>query len=230
MVSMIYFLPLWFQAIKGVNPLNSGIDNLPMVLSLVVATIIAGAIITKTGFYNPWMFGCSVFMSVGAGLMTTFKTDTGSTKWIGYQFIFGFGIGMGMQQPGMAAQAVLSKKDVSTGVSIMFFSQSLGGALFTCIGQTVFSNNLTRSLSKIAGIDASSILKAGATGLRDIVAGDQLPVVLSNYNSALSKAFIVTLAAACFSFIPAIGVEWKNVKGLKHGGPSPEKAVRTQQD
>ncbi|RFU29857.1 hypothetical protein B7463_g6471, partial [Scytalidium lignicola] len=227
MISLIYFLPLWFQAIKGATPLHSGIDNLPLVLSLVVATIIVGAVITNTGYYNPWMFACSTFMSIGAGLITTFKTDTSSAKWIGYQVIFGLGLGMGMQQAGLAAQAVLSKKDVSTGVSIMFFAQSLGGALFICIGQAVFSNNLTQSLGKISGIDTEIILKAGATGLRHIVPGVLLPMVLSSYNTALSKAFIVALAAACFSIVSAIGVEWKNVKGLEHGGPSPENVPET---
>lgn len=34
---------------------------------------------------------------IGVGLMTTFKVDTSSGKWIGYQVIAGFGRGLGMQ-------------------------------------------------------------------------------------------------------------------------------------
>jgi len=39
MIVTIYFLPLWFQAIKGVSAVTSGIDTLPLVLALVVASI-----------------------------------------------------------------------------------------------------------------------------------------------------------------------------------------------
>jgi hypothetical protein len=221
MISLIYFVPLWFQAIRGVSAVQSGIDSLPMVLSLVLTAIISGAIITNTGYYNPWMLMCSTLMSIGTGLITTFQTDTVSSKWIGYQIIFGLGLGMGMQQSSTAAQAVLAKRDASIGVSLMFFGQSLGGAIFICIGQAVFTNNLADSLGQITGLNPSLIITTGATQLRDVVAIGDLPTVLFAYNEALSKAFTVALAAACFSIVPACGIEWKNVKGLKHGGPSP---------
>jgi hypothetical protein len=160
-------------------------------------------------------------MSIGTGLITTFQTDTGSSKWIGYQIIFGLGLGMGMQQSGTAAQAVLARQDVSIGVSLMFFGQSLGGAIFICIGQAIFDNKLADSLSQIPGLEPSLIISTGATELRDIIAVQDLPAVLFAYNGALSQAFTVALAAACFSIVPACGIEWKSVKGLKHGGPSP---------
>lgn len=219
MITMIYFIPLWFQAIKGVSAVQSGINCLPLVLSLVIAAIMSGGFISKTGWYNPWLFACSTLMSIGAGLITTFQTDTGSSKWIGYQILFGIGLGMGMQQASTAAQAVLAKKDVSTGVSLMFFSQSLGGALFVCIGQAVFENALANELASIAGIDPLLVIMTGATELWNVIAVRDLPAVLVAYNGALSKAFIVALAAASFSIVPALGIEWKNVKGLKHGGP-----------
>jgi hypothetical protein len=221
MITLIYYIPLWFQAIKGVSAVRSGIDSLPIVLSLVIVAIMSGAVITNTGYYNPCMFMCSALMSIGTGLITTFQTDTGSSKWIGYQIIFGLGLGMGMQQASTAAQAVLAQKDVSIGVSLMFFAQSLGGSIFVCIGQAIFTNNLVDSLGLISGLDPSLVIRTGATELRDVIALQDLPVVLFAYNGALSKAFIVALAAACFSIVPALGIEWKNVKGLKHGGPSP---------
>lgn len=39
---LIFYIPIWFQAIKGVTAVKSGIMNLPMVLSLVLVSIIAG--------------------------------------------------------------------------------------------------------------------------------------------------------------------------------------------
>ncbi|KAK9317359.1 major facilitator superfamily domain-containing protein [Lipomyces starkeyi] len=215
MITLVYFVPLWFQAIKGVSAVQSGINTLPLVLSLVIAAIISGATITRTGWYNPWMILCSVLMAIGAGLLTTFQVDTGSAKWIGYECLFGFGLGMGMQQAGLAAQAALAKKDVSMGVSLMFFAQSLGGAIFVCVGQSVFSNELVTGLKQISGIDPMIILATGATELRHVIAPEDFAAVLMSYNQALVKAFIVALAVAAFSIVPALGMEWKNVKGSR---------------
>ncbi|CAM1502003.1 Fc.00g039870.m01.CDS01 [Cosmosporella sp. VM-42] len=218
MISMLYTLPIWFQAIKGVTAIKSGIDTIPLVLSLVVGAIMSGAIITRTGYYVPWMFVATIFMSVGSGLMTTFKIYTGHSAWIGYQVLFGLGLGTGMQQPSMAAQTVLSQSDVSTGISLMFFAQSFGGAIWVCIGQSLFVNYLTDGLKTIPGINIQAIVEEGATKLREVVSANHLIEVLVVYNDALRKAFIVAVVVSCLMVLPALGMEWKNIKNKKEAG------------
>lgn len=46
---MVYFLPIWFQAVKGASAVKSGIMNLPMILCLVVVSIISGIAVTVLG-------------------------------------------------------------------------------------------------------------------------------------------------------------------------------------
>ncbi|KAH7271247.1 hypothetical protein MRS44_004976 [Fusarium solani] len=218
MISLLYTLPIWFQSIKGTSAIQSGIDTIPLVLSLVVGAIMSGAIITRTGYYVPWMFVATILTSVGSGLMTTFKTNTGHSAWIGYQVLFGLGLGTGMQQPSMAAQTVLSQSDVSIGISLMFFSQSLGGAVFICIGQSIFVNYLSDGLEAVSGINTQAILEAGATALSDLVPASKLHEVLVVYNDALQKAFIVVVAVSAFMVVPALGMEWRTVKNKQQGG------------
>ena len=95
MMVMVYYVPIWFQAIKDVSAVKSGIDTLPLVLSLVVSSITAGALVARVGYYVPFMIANGVIMSIGAGLITTFTPFTGHSEWIGYQVIFGFGLGLG---------------------------------------------------------------------------------------------------------------------------------------
>ncbi|RSL62503.1 hypothetical protein CEP54_005706 [Fusarium duplospermum] len=218
MISLLYTLPIWFQAIKGTSAIQSGIDTIPLVLSLVVGAIMSGAIITRTGYYVPWMFVATILTSVGSGLMTTFKTNTGHSAWIGYQVLFGLGLGTGMQQPSMAAQTVLSQSDVSIGISLMFFSQSLGGAVFICIGQSIFVNYLSSGLKAVGGVNTQAILEAGATALSDLVPSNKLHEVLVVYNDALQKAFVVVVAVSAFMVVPALGMEWRTVKNKQQGG------------
>ena len=218
MISMLYTLPIWFQAVKGVSAIKSGIDTIPLVLSLVVGAILSGAIITRTGYYAPWLFVSTIFMAIGSGLMTTFKIHTGHSAWIGYQVLFGLGLGTGMQQPSMAAQTVLAQADVSIGISLMFFAQSFGGAIWVCIGQSLFVNYLTDGLKTVPGINIQAIVAEGATRLREVVSANHITEVLVVYNDALCRAFIVVVAVSCLMVLPALGMEWKNIKNKKEAG------------
>lgn len=47
---LIYFLPIWFQAVKGASAVRSGIMNLPMVLSQVLASVFGGIGVTMLGY------------------------------------------------------------------------------------------------------------------------------------------------------------------------------------
>lgn len=212
LVTMLYVLAEWFQAVKGVSAVQSGIDNIPMVLSLVVGAIISGATVTHTGYYMPWVYLCTILMSVGAGLITTFHQGIGHSSWIGFQVLFGFGLGVGMQQPVLAAQTVLPQADVPIGIALMFFAQSLGGAVFVCVAQSLYTYHLSVNLRNVSGINADAILRAGTIGLAKIVPADKLTEVLDIYNSALQKSFYVALAVCCLSLLPALGMEWKSTK------------------
>ncbi len=212
MMTMVYFLPLWFQAIKNVSAVESGIRILPLLLSLVVSSISAGICVTRLGYYTPFMIANSVIMSIGAGLITTWTPDTGSSKWIAYQFVFGFGLGLGMQQASLAAQAVLPKKDVPSGIALIMFCQQLGGAVFVSVGQNVFSNKLVTGVSSIPGLDPATVVTIGATEFRNHVSSQDLPKVLSAYNSALVAVFQVALAMSCFSILGSASMEWKSIK------------------
>ena len=211
-IQLLYYLPIWFQAIKTVSAVQSGIDSLPLILGLVVSSILAGILVQKLGYYVPLMIASAVIMSIGAGLISTFDSNSGHERWIGYQAIYGFGLGLGQQQATLAAQAVLSKEDAATGIALVMFAQQLGGALFVSIGQNIFSNELIDGLKHVSGIQANVVVKTGATELSDVVDSADTGVVVSAYNGALDKVFVAALALACLSLVGAAAMEWKNIK------------------
>ena len=154
-------------------------------------------------------------MSIGAGLISTWTPDTLHPEWIGYQILFGFGLGIGMQQASLAAQAVLSRKDAPIGIALVMFCQQMGGAVFVSIGQSVFTNRLVNGLKNVAGISPAMIVNTGATDLRRVVDPSNLRGVLVAYNGALTKTFTVAVAMSCLSIIGALCIEWKNIKPKK---------------
>ncbi|KAK2602487.1 hypothetical protein N8I77_009015 [Diaporthe amygdali] len=216
MMIMVYYLPIYFQAIKGINAVDSGIRLLPLVLPMVVASITAGVLISKIGYYTPFMLGGVVFLSIGAGLLTTLQVGTGQARWIGYQVIYGFGMGLTFQAPNLAAQTVLPTVDVPIGTSLMFFAQLLGGSIFISVGQNVLNNELVRNLSGVPGFDPSSILQAGATTLTHLPEPLRTTVLFA-YNEALRRVFRVGLIMTCLTILGAASLEWRSVKSKKPG-------------
>jgi hypothetical protein len=213
----VYYLPIWFQAVKGASAVESGIMNLPMLISVVVMSVFAGAAVTIWGYYTPFMLVAVVFTTIGYGLLTTFTPSTASPKWIGYQILAGVGIGLGMQQPLMAVQTVLDISDVPTGTAIIVFAQTLGGALFVSIAQNVFTNKLVEYVAEYApGFgDPLAILMIGATSVQKLPPGEVLEGVTRAYNDSLTKTFVVFTALSGLAIVGAVFTEWKSVKGKK---------------
>ncbi|CAA9962372.1 MFS transporter [Pyrenophora teres f. maculata] len=211
---IVYYLPIWFQAVKGASATKSGIMNLPAILGLVIISMLAGGAVTTLGYYTPFMLISSVLMAIGAGLLSTLKVDSGSPMWIGYQFIFGAGVGFGMQQTLVAVQTVLPVDDIPIGTAIMMFCQTLGGALFISVGQNVFTNQLIKNLSSVVPeLNAQLVLSVGATELKHVIDPKFLPGVLTAYNTTLTQTFYVSVACGAMSIAGAAFVEWKSMKG-----------------
>lgn len=226
MMIMVYFFPIWFQAVKGTSAVKSGVDTLPLILSLVVGSILAGQTVARIGYYTPFAMASSVLMPIGAGLITTLDLNSHSGKWIGYQILFGLGIGVGMQQGTLAAQTVLVRKDVPLGVALMFFTQQLGGAIFVSVGQNSFDNKIVQGLrGLIPGFDPT---KTGATALRGMVSPQLLPRVLVVYNSAVRQVFVVGLVMVCLSALGSFALEWRSVKGKQ--GPTTKRSNDVTKD
>ena len=216
---LIYWVPIWFQAVKGVSALKSGIYCLPMVLALVIANAITGAGTSVVGYYNPFYYASVVLSCIGAGLLTTWKVDTSSGYWIGYQIVYGFGVGFGMQQAIITVQAVLPLRDVPVGTAMAAFFMNFGGSLFVSAAQNVFNNRLISELPKYTqGVDPSIVMHVGATEIKRVVDPTQIEGVLIAYNASLTQTWYIAVAMCCLTAIPAAFVEWKSVKGLKPGG------------
>ena len=216
---LIYFIPIYFQAIKGTNAEHSGIDTIPLIISNNIANILSGVLSTVFGHYVPYFYVCAIFSSIGSGLISTWQVNTSVGKWIGYQIIAGFGAGMAFQLPQVAVQPVLAPEDIPVGITTTLFMQFFGGALFISVGNNILNSKLIKYIgeSDIPGVDPQRVIQLGATGLRQVVPAQYLPLVLSKYMEALRWTFRVSLVLACVSLLAALPMEWKTVKPPKTG-------------
>ncbi|GIJ86447.1 hypothetical protein Asppvi_005336 [Aspergillus pseudoviridinutans] len=208
--TMVYYLPIWFQAIKGASPVQSGIMCLPLMLSMVLFSFVTGGGVTALGNFLPFFYAATVLSTIAAGLMTTFTVTTGHSKWIGYQVLLGSGVGMGIQLPIIAAQAVLPPADIPVGTAIMTFCQTFGGTIFVSVSQAVFTNRLRSGiLALVPGISPSIVNEIGATNLSSVIPPEYMDGAREVYNSALVSAWYLATGLFGVSVVGAVGIPWR---------------------
>ncbi|GFF52506.1 putative HC-toxin efflux carrier TOXA [Aspergillus lentulus] len=212
-----YYLPLWFQAVKGASPTGSGLMMLPTMISQILGSMTSGALVRKLHYVPPWAIIGSVMTAVGSGLMTTFTADTSKGKWIGYQIVAGFGRGAALNMPIVASQEYLSPDAIAIASSAIALCQYLSGSVAISVAQAIFQNGLTPALEKYApNVEPAIILDAGATGYADVLSADQLPGVRFAYNEALVKVFFLPTATAAVAALLSFGFSWKKIGVEEH--------------
>jgi hypothetical protein len=118
-----YYLPLYFQSVKGVSPALSGVYMFPSILTQIIGALLSGLLgqllsyslnikrlttlkVTKSGYYLPWAVVSAAIIAISAGLVSTFSVETSTAKWVMYQFIGGFGRGLGMQMVSITQSSI----------------------------------------------------------------------------------------------------------------------------
>ncbi|KAI1746389.1 major facilitator superfamily domain-containing protein [Xylaria scruposa] len=208
-----YFLPIYFQAVKGVNAILSGVYLLPTILSQLVFAIASGVLVTKIGFVPPFALVSAALTAIGTGLFSLFQPHTSTGMWVGYQILAGAGRGMGLQMPIVAVQSSTETKDLSTSTAVLVFAQYIGPTIFLTLYNTIFSSSLTPQLHTHApNANAQAIINAGATRFRNIVDPSDLPGVLIAYSNSIDRVYYLVAAVGAVAFVAAFGMGWKDIR------------------
>ena len=116
---VLYYLPLYFQAVHNANPIGSGVRMLALIIPLTFAAIAQGFAFTKIGIVPLfWLVGGSL-SAIGSGLFYTMDEATGTGKWIGFQIIVGFAVGLTTQVALQNAQVQVRSEDLSQATAII---------------------------------------------------------------------------------------------------------------
>ncbi|KAK4691717.1 MFS transporter, DHA2 family, glioxin efflux transporter, partial [Lecanoromycetidae sp. Uapishka_2] len=211
-IVLLYYLPIYFQSILGVDPLKSGVDNLPLVLSAAVFALAGGIVVTITGRAQQVLFVGSMLATVAIGLIYTFDIDTSTAKWIGYQVFTGASMAFAIMHGLTIAQASVEPKDIPAVTANVLFFQTIGGAFSVSAGQAAFLNRLLATLPKTApGVDPHLVTLTGASELRGVFPPHVLPGVLQAYMVGIKAAFAVSVAFSGVAFVSTLTIPTKKL-------------------
>lgn len=137
-----YFLPFYFQAVRGDTPLLSGVYVLPYVIVLSLVSGLSGITISKTGRYQELIWGGVLLMTLGTGLYIDLDRTSSWAKLVMYQLISGIGCGPLFQSPLIAIHSTIDPRDLGTATTTFAFLRTFGTSLAISIGLVVFNNRV----------------------------------------------------------------------------------------
>nr|POE98269.1 efflux pump aflt [Quercus suber] len=187
--------------------------TLPWVITGTISSLVGAAIISKLGYAGAFMILGSAMGSIGSGLFTTFQSNTNEGKWIGVQIVYALGSSLASLTGLMVVQRALPLDDVPLGSGMIIFFQTLGGALFVSVAQSIFTNGLAAGLVGlgIADFDASTIATGGLDTLTQDLSEEGAQEVLAVINSALTHSWFLPVVLSCISVCGTLGVEHVNL-------------------
>ncbi|WYZ43471.1 hypothetical protein EsH8_VI_001170 [Colletotrichum jinshuiense] len=209
---VIYYLPIYFQSVFNVSPTMSGVNNLPLIISISIAMIASGAFVGATGLAAPVMLTSAVIATIASGLLYSLDIDTSTGKWVGYQILGGVAWGMAWQLPIIVGQASASPSDISTVTAMILFFMNFGGTTFVSAAQAAFVNTLLTTVPDTApGVDLAKIVETGATQIRVVFPANQISGIVSAYMAGIKVAFGISIGATGLAVMISVFCRWKRL-------------------
>ncbi|CDK29827.1 unnamed protein product [Kuraishia capsulata CBS 1993] len=155
-MSVILYLALYFQVVKGYNALNSGVSLLPTILPVVICSIATGISTTKVRYIKPFTVFGGILGPLGSGLVCLLSIHSGISQRIGCQIVLGVATGVMMQPFILHVQLAAPKTPGSSIIATtMFnFSRNLGSAICTDLAQLVYTSTLSAKMAALKGTPA----------------------------------------------------------------------------
>jgi EmrB/QacA subfamily drug resistance transporter len=196
LVSMITFLPIYLQAVRGLSPQDTGLLMLPLTAGIGIGSMITGRIVTSTGrtmVFPIWGLMVVTFNIVLFALLAS-RLPTAYLPWIfGWNALF-MGTVMGVVQ--VTVQVVAGPKMLGAGAASVQFSRSVGAALGTAIVAAVLFSVLAATDPETARL-FTVMVQRGPAAMATLEPARQA-VVQAEIAEAFRAAF---LAMAAFTGI-----------------------------
>ena len=116
----LFYLPIYFQSIKGQSAIISGVNSIPFLAFFAVGAVASGTVIGKTRLLQPYELISTLLMTAGMALLYTLDIDSSTGRYVGAEILLGFGVGFGNQIPMTAVQGLSKPEDVPSSTGIMF--------------------------------------------------------------------------------------------------------------
>ena len=202
---MLYFIPLFWQAVNGFTSTHTGLLFLPSIVASTCGSLFGGIVMQKTGKYF-WMTVCAYSMLTLGMIPVLLFSDLVANNTNGIVFglvICGFSNGIGVTTTliGLIANAAREDQAIATACSYLF--RSLGSVVGLSLSATVVQQTLRSQLRDRlgSGKEADDIVQKVRRSLDYIRALDPdiQEVVKQCYSKSTRAGFGFLIGVAAFA-------------------------------
>lgn len=166
----LYYLPLYYEAVKEFSPILSGVALFPETFTVAPSAMVVGILITITGRYRWAIWLGWTVSTIGLGLMWLIKVETSTYGWILLNLVPGMGLGVLFPSLGYAVQASAEPDHLAIAVAMFSFFRALGQAIGVAIGGVIFQNQMYKNLLKYPALaPMASAYSQDASGLVQVI-------------------------------------------------------------
>ncbi|MFF0473197.1 MFS transporter [Streptomyces sp. NPDC004284] len=185
------YLPSFLQMVEGASATESGLLMLPLMGGIVIASVVSGQLISRTGHYKIYPVLGGAVSVLGMWLLSRMDTDTPRLQYSLWQAVLGTGIGLVMPVLVLAVQNSVRPADLGTATSAHTYFRQIGGSVGAAVFGTLFASRLDHALGdRLAGV----LAQGGATRLPP--AESITPGTVHTLPPALRDAYIQAYADA----------------------------------
>ncbi|MYS20739.1 drug resistance transporter, EmrB/QacA subfamily [Streptomyces sp. DvalAA-14] len=141
------YLPTFLQMVEGASATGSGLLMLPMMLGVVLASIVGGQLISRTGRYKVFPVVGGALSAIGMYLLSLLDAHTSRAEYSVYMAVLGLGIGLILPVLVLAVQNSVPPADVGAATSANNYFRQIGGSVGAAVFGTLFANRLTARLA-----------------------------------------------------------------------------------
>jgi len=127
------YVPVYAQGVLHSSATSSGVILIPLSLGWVVASIISGQLVSRTGRYRAYPIIGSLLVLVGALLLTQLGAHSSRTAVSGYLTVIGLGMGTMFQTFVIATQNRVDFSELGVATAAIQFGRSMGGSISVAI-------------------------------------------------------------------------------------------------
>ncbi|WP_329142292.1 MFS transporter [Streptomyces sp. NBC_01456] len=141
-------IPQYLQIVKGASPTKSGLEMLPLMAGMLIASVASGQITGKTGRYKIFPIIGTALM-VAAMLLFHFRVQWDTPLWqtMVYMLLFGLGLGGCMQTLVLSVQNAVPPRDMGVATSSATFFRQMGATAGTAIFLSVLFSTVGEKIS-----------------------------------------------------------------------------------
>ncbi|KAL8649797.1 MAG: hypothetical protein Q9210_004187 [Variospora velana] len=196
--SLLYYLPLYYEAVKGFSPIISGIALFPETFTVAPTCVVVGILITVTGRYRWAIWSGWVLTVLGTGLLYKLDVNVSTVGWVFLNLVGGLGMGMLFPSMAFAIQASQKNEDLAFAVAMFSFFRAFGQALGVAVGGTVFQNQMkTKLLSYPALASRADEYSRDASSLVQIIKAMEGGVIKDSLRHAYADSLKVVWLTMC---------------------------------